>query len=235
MVEERRPGRDQLGSSVGRVTQPRGLPASAPARVAVRLRAVPDGPLALLHAGPDALYVDLDGRALGVIGRHAWQVPCALRTRLDVLPRVSRAEVVGGVLHLDGTPVVVGRVVRTEVPVRPLDLATTELDAAALVGSGSGLTPYGDDVVCGYLAAHRAAGRTTTDLDAEVTRLLPRTTVLSATLIECALRGEVLPEVADLLAAWGTAAAPAAEAALLRVGSSSGAGLLEGARMALAA
>lgn len=217
------------------MTQPRALPASAPARVAARLRAAPDGPRAVLHAGPDALYVDLDGRALGVVGRHAWQVPCALRTSLDVLPDVSRAQVVGGVLHLDGRPVVVGRVVRTEVAVRPLELATTALDAAALVGSGDGLTPYGDDVVCGYLAAHRAAGRATTILDAEVTRLLPRTTLLSATLIECALRGEVLPEVADLLTAWGTPAARDAEAALLRVGSSSGAGLLEGARLALAA
>lgn len=203
--------------------------------MAARLRTAPDGPRRVLHAGPDALYVDLDGRALGVVGRHAWQVPCALRTRLDVLPDVSRASTQGGVLHLDGRPVVVGRVVRTEVAVRPLDLATTALDAAALVGSGAGLTPYGDDVVCGYLAAHRAAGCSTADLDAEVIRLLHRTTVLSATLIECALRGEVLPEVADLLAAWGTPAAPVAEAALLRVGSSSGAGLLEGARMALAA
>ncbi|GEP35113.1 hypothetical protein NSZ01_28810 [Nocardioides szechwanensis] len=217
------------------MTQPRPVPASAPRRVAARLRAAPDGARRVLHAGPDALYVDLDGRALGVVGRHAWQVPCALRTRLDVLPDVCRAEVIGGVVHLDGRPVIVGRVVRTEVPVRPLHLAGTTLDAAALVGSGDGLTPYGDDVVCGYLAAHRAAGRATTNLDAEVTRLLHRTTVLSATLIECALRGEVLPEVADLLAAWGTPAAPAAEAALLRVGSSSGAGLLEGARMALAA
>lgn len=217
------------------MTHPLALPASAPARVAARLRAATDGPRRLLHTGRDALYLDLDGRALGLVGRHAWQVPCALRTRLDVLPRVSRAEVVDGVLHLDSTPVVVGRVVRTQVPVRTVDVSDTAIDAAALVGNGAGLTPYGDDVVCGYLAAHRAAGSPTSDLDAEVTALLPRTTVLSATLLECALRGEVLPEVADLLVAWGTAAAPAAEAALLRVGSSSGAGLLEGARTALAA
>ena len=224
-----------LRSSVWTVTQPLAIPAGAPARVAARLRAANDGPRQVLHAGSDALYVDLDGRALGVVGRHAWQVPCALRTRLDVLPDVSRAAIVGGLLHLDDRPVVVGRMVRTEVPVRPLDLSGTPIDAAALGGSGAGLTPYGDDVVCGYLAAHRAAGRTTDDLDAEVTRLLPRTTMLSATLLECALRGEVLPEVADLLTAWGTPAATAAGAALLRVGSSSGAGLFEGTRLALAA
>ncbi|MFA6300408.1 MAG: DUF2877 domain-containing protein, partial [Nocardioides sp.] len=154
------------------MTQPRAIPASAPARVAARLRAAPDGPLSLLHTGRDAVYVDLDGRALGVVGRYAWQVPCALRTRLEVLPEVSRAEVVRGVLHLDGMPVIVGRVVRTDVPLRPLDVAGTPIDVATLVGSGAGLTPYGDDVVCGYLAAHRAAGLTTDGLDAEVTRLL---------------------------------------------------------------
>jgi hypothetical protein len=162
-------------------------------------------------------------------------VPCALRTRLDVLPAVRSASVRGGVLHLDDRPVTVGRVVRTEVTVRALAVSGNPVDAPALVGSGAGLTPYGDDVLCGYLAAHRAADRPTDDLDAEVTRLLPRTTVLSATLLECAMRGEVLPEVADLLDAWGTDRAADAETALLRVGSSSGAGLLEGARWALAA
>ncbi|WP_167736185.1 DUF2877 domain-containing protein [Nocardioides sp. 503] len=217
------------------MTQRPAIPASAPDRVAVRLRAAADGTRALLHTGPDAVYVDLDGRALGVVGRHAWQVPCALRTRLDALPAVRSAAVVGGVLHLDDVPVRVGRVVSAQVGVRPLVLSGAVVEPATLVGSGAGLTPYGDDVLCGYLAAHRAAGRATDDLDAEVTGLLPRTTVLSATLLECAMRGEVLPEVADLIAAWGTPAAAAAAAALLRVGSSSGAGLLEGARWALAA
>lgn len=224
-----------MPSSVWFVMPPRAVPASAPARVAARLRAAPDGPLPLLHTGADAVYVDLGGSALGVVGRHAWQVPCALRTRLDALPAVRSAAVVDGVLHLDGRPVVVGRVVRTEVTPRPLDVSDRRVDPAALVGSGEGLTPYGDDVLCGYLAAHRAAGSATDELDAEVRRLLPRTTVLSATLLECAMRGEVLPEVATLLTAWGTPAAAAAEAALLRVGASSGAGLLAGAREALAA
>nr|WP_227463590.1 DUF2877 domain-containing protein [Nocardioides lijunqiniae] len=224
-----------LRSSVWTVTQRPAIPASAPDRVAARLRSAPDGPLALLHTGSDAVYVDLDGRALGVLGRCAWQVPCALRTRLDELPDVRSAAIVGGVLHLDGVPVRVGRVVSAGVAVRALALSHRRLDPAALVGSGAGLTPYGDDVLCGYLAAHRAAGSATDDLDAQVSDLLPRTTVLSATLLECAMRGEVLPEVGDLLTAWGTAGAADAEAALLRVGSSSGAGLLEGARLALAA
>ncbi|MCD4525408.1 DUF2877 domain-containing protein [Nocardioides sp. cx-173] len=217
------------------MTRPRPIPAAAPARVAARLRDAPDGPLPLLHTGRHAVYVALGERALGVVARHAWQVPCALRTRLPALPDVRSASVLAGVLHLDAAPVVVGRLVQTSVTVRSLRLAADRVDPAALVGGGGGLTPYGDDVLCGYLAALRAAGHPTERLDAEVMRLLPRTTVLSATLLECALRGEVLPEVAALLAAWGTPAAAAAEAALLRVGSSSGAGLLEGARLALAA
>ena len=36
---------------------------------------------------------------------------------------------------------------------------------APLVGRGDGLTPLGDDVVCGWLAAHRAAGVPTADVD----------------------------------------------------------------------
>ncbi|MCD4534201.1 DUF2877 domain-containing protein [Nocardioides sp. cx-169] len=217
------------------MTRPRPIPAAAPARVAARLREAPDGPLPLLHTGRHAVYVVLGERALGVVGRHAWQVPCALRTRLPALPDVRSASALAGVLHLDGVPVVVGRLVQTSVAVRTRRLTADPVDPGALLGRGGGLTPYGDDVICGYLAAHRAADHSTESLDAEVIRLLPRTTVFSATLLECALRGEVLPEVAALLAAWGTPAAAAAEAALLRVGGSSGAGLLEGARRALAA
>ena len=36
--------------------------------------------------------------------------------------------------------------------------ASTPADVAALLGRGDGLTPYGDDVLCGWLAVHRAAG-----------------------------------------------------------------------------
>ena len=47
-------------------------------------------------------------------------------------------------------------------------------------GRGEGLTPLGDDVVCGWLAAHRGAGTPTPEVDDAVRRLLPRTTTLSA-------------------------------------------------------
>ena len=66
-----------------------------------------------------------------------------------------------------------------------------------MLGRGDGLTPLGDDVLCGWLALHRAAGVPTPDVDAEVrAEHLHRTTLLSATLLDCALHGEVMPEFA---------------------------------------
>jgi hypothetical protein len=263
------------------VTPPPEIPVSAPARVRDRLRAAPDGALTVVHPGRHAVYLDLDGWCVGVVGSRAAAVPCAVRVAapdLGVLGAGS-AHVRGGVLHLGGTPLRVGRIVDAGVP--RLDLAATlralavtvttpatpaapdapdspaapaapqgpvvelvdaawgpgPLDAdavARLVGRGDGLTPLGDDALCGWLALHRSVGEPTPALDAAVRAALPRTTLLSATLLDCALRGEVLPEFAAYLTALGTPAEPARAAALAAIGHTSGAGLLHGARRALA-
>jgi hypothetical protein len=105
---------------------------------------------------------------------------------------------------------------------------------AALIGRGDGLTPLGDDVVCGWLAAHRAAGVPTDDVDAAVRRLLHRTTTLSAGLLECALAGEVADLVGSYLRALGTPGVDAARTALEGFGRSSGLGLAHGIDLALA-
>ena len=208
-----------------------------------RLRAAPDGARRVLHRSPHAVYVDLDGRCVGVVEPAAAQVPCALRTGtrgLEGLPARS-AEVRGGVLHLDGRPLVVGRLVDVQVPALPAlrgrAVAPAPLDPAevrALVGAGEGLTPYGDDVLCGWLAVHHAAGVAAQEVTDAVRALASRTTVLSATLLDCATRGEVLPPFAAWLRAVGTPAELRAAAALTAVGHTSGRGLLEGARRALA-
>jgi hypothetical protein len=101
------------------------------------------------------------------------------------------------------------------------------VDVASLVGRGDGLTPYGDDVLCGWLAVTRAVGIPTPEADASVRALAGTTTLLSATLLECAMAGEVIPAFAAWLA--GTGSASAVEC----IGHSSGRGLLEGARLAL--
>ena len=105
--------------------------------------------------------------------------------------------------------------------------------ASSLVGAGPGLTPLGDDVLSGWLAAHRAAEAPTPRSDEVVRALLPATTLLSATLLDCALAGEVLPELGAWLAALGTPDEELRLARLRAVGATSGAGLAEGARLAL--
>jgi hypothetical protein len=253
------------------VAPPPELPVSAPARVRDLVRAAPDGVLTVVHPGRHAVYLDLDGWCLGVVGSRAAAVPCAVRVAAPELGALGTgsAHVRGGVLHLDGTPLRVGRIVDARVP--RLDLAATlralagavtapdvppappvppavaelvdaawgpgPLDAAAvarLVGRGDGLTPLGDDALCGWLALHRSVGEPTPAVDAAVRAALPRTTLLSATLLDCALRGEVLPEFATYLTALGTPREQDRAAVLAAIGHTSGAGLLHGARRALA-
>src|SRR4051794_31476144 len=203
------------------------MPVSAPPRVAAHLRGAPDGPVRLLHRGPDAVYVEVAGRCVGVVGTRATAVPCALRTALDRLPDVVGASVAGGVLHLDGEPLVVGRLVDVSVPFLPMTGTPGAIDVAALVGRGDGLTPYGDDVVCGWLAVTRAAGVRTPEVDAAVRSLAGTTTLLSATLMECAMAGEAVPE----FVAWLAGTGPVED--VEGIGHSSGRGLVEGARLAL--
>ena len=203
------------------------IPVSAPPRVAARLRTTDDGPAPVLHRGPDAVYVDISGWCVGVVGTRATAVPCALRSRLDRVPDVAAASVRGGVLHLDDVPVVVGRLVDVRVPRLPLTGRPGPVDVSALVGRGDGLTPYGDDVLCGWLAVTRGAGIETPAVDAQVRSLAATTTLLSATLLECAMAGEVVPEFAAWLA--GTGPVEAVE----RIGHSSGRGLVEGALRAM--
>jgi hypothetical protein len=202
--------------------------------VAAHLRSSADGPVRLLHRGPDAVYVDVGGRCVGVVGTRATAVPCALRTSLDLLPDVSHASVRAGVLHLDEQPLVVGRLIDVTVPRLARSGGPGAIDVAPLVGAGDGLTPYGDDVLCGWLAIHRAADVATPEVDEAVRGLWHRTTLLSATLLDCAMHGEVIPEFAAWVATLGTAAEEERAAALAVVGHTSGRGLLEGATRALA-
>jgi hypothetical protein len=181
----------------------------------------------LVHRGPDAVYVDVAGRCVGVVGTRATAVPCALRTTLGRLPDVATASVRGGVLHLGKLPVVVGRLVDVAVPRLPLTGTPGAVEVATLIGRGDGLTPYGDDVLCGWLAVTRAAGIETPEVDDRVRSLAATTTLLSATLLECAMAGEAVPEFVAWLA--GTGPVEAVE----RIGHSSGRGLVEGARLAL--
>jgi hypothetical protein len=238
------------------------LPVAAPPRVAAWLRSAPDGPVPVLHACADAVHLDVAGRCVSLVGPHGPGLPVALRCKVPSgsSSRPATAYVEGGILRWGGRALVTGRLVDVRAPrfdaawvpkaspavamgsprsravglvaFAPGVSATT---VASLVGRGDGLTPLGDDVVCGWLAAHRAAGVPTDDVDAAVRRLLPRTTTLSASLLECALAGEVADPVAAYLRSLGTPGHDAARAALEAFGHSSGLGLAHGLDLALGA
>lgn len=261
----------------------RAVAVSAPVRVAEHLREAPDGPVRVLHRTATALYLEIAGRCVGVVGPEAAQVPCALRIGVGVSPTSVLAVeplspyVERGTLYLTGHPLRIGRLVDVRVPridpsrvLRAASPATAvarpprpaaggaglaahsavvaaaplaelpdlppRLDAEILgdlVGNGGGLTPLGDDVLCGWLAVLVATDRLTGAVAEDVRGVLDRTTVLSATLVECALHGEVLPEFAAYLDALGTPDESTATYALTRIGHTSGAGLWWGARHAL--
>ena len=103
----------------------------------------------------------------------------------------------------------------------------------ALVGAGRGLTPAGDDVLCGLLLGLRLAGRVDAValLWAAVQGRLGGTTTLSAALLTEAADGYAVPQVVELASALGRGAAPAAVVAageVAAVGHSSGRDLLAG-------
>lgn len=219
----------------------------------------PDRAGTVVHAGAHAVYVDLDGECLGVLAASASAVPCGLRTLVRRLPATAVGQVclVGsGRISLGTAQAHVGRVVDCAVPRIDGDRAQVHLSAPdldglpgpalaqlgaadpscvpALVGFGGGLTPLGDDVLAGWLAAMVAAGHAGRCAVADETaRLAPtRTTLLSATLLACARRGDVLPEYAALVGALGRDHRLELER-LCAVGDTSGRGMLLGLSLAL--
>ena len=234
-------------ASVWRVI-PRQIPVAAPTLVRQRLLEAVDGPRAVVHASATAIYVDLDGWCIGVVSTTATRVPCALWSTLPDLGAYADRPVVvrSGALLLGDDEVRITRLadprattvgphrqargaMPLDLPDLPADGRLTDVHLDRLIGRGPGLTPLGDDVLAGWFATRAALGEPDPVLAGAVRRRLGVTTLLSATLIDCAVRGEALPE----LAAWLAAPSPATRDALLAVGATSGAGLLTGASLAL--
>jgi hypothetical protein len=243
---------------------PSAIPVAAPPRVAAWLRAAPDGPVAVLHRCADAVHLDVAGRCVGLLSRGAPGLPQSLRSDTPAMSSsgVRTAYLEGGILHWGALALVAGRLVEVRAPridsarvpgteaspagaadfprSRSAGLAALppRVDAetvASFVGHGEGLTPLGDDVLCGWLALHRAAGVPTTAVDDAVRRVLDRTTALSAALLDCALHGEVADPVADHLRALGGPREVVTRHRLTRLGHTSGGGLAHGIDLARAA
>ncbi|MGW5860653.1 DUF2877 domain-containing protein [Streptomyces sp. NPDC055239] len=103
----------------------------------------------------------------------------------------------------------------------------------ALIGRGPGLTPSGDDILCGALLARHATGRPVGALAAAVRGAEARTPLVSAALLRHAVRGECVPQVADVIRGLGRDE-PLDLAPLLAVGHHSGADLARGIATGLA-
>ncbi len=203
------------------------------------LPAVTVGAPALVGAGS----VELEGFHLTVVPKDGTQ-----------LPRLPR-EALAGAAHLlrptaDSDALVAATAaLLPAASLRRLAAADVGADAGAQVGAvtellglGPGLTPLGDDVLCGWLALQSAvhpAPAGAAEVRDAVRDLAPtRTTTLSATLLTCAADGATVPEFHTLIA--GLAAHDRAQVrrgvdALVRIGATSGAGLVLGTALGLTA
>lgn len=126
---------------------------------------------------------------------------------------------------------------------RTRDTDAAERAALRLLGLGPGLTPSGDDVLCGVLATcHALLGADTAlapiaaRLQAVTEHAFRRTSFVSAALLRHAARGEVIPELAALLEALEQEADLGRPlSTLLAVGHHSGSDLARGVATTLAA
>ena len=190
-----------------------------------------------------AVLVELDGRVMSLFGPGATAVPNGLRVAGDLpaLPVGGPATSGNGQLRLPGVDIVVTRIWPTRVPRTDVDpgrlellteliegtdaglavptTAATTADELAnrLVGFGPGLTPAGDDLLCGVLVGRRAAGNDAgaAELGAAVRRALSdprRTTAFSAQLLRLAAAGHACLEVLAVLTALRRGAARPAPA-----------------------
>lgn len=202
--------------------------------------AVPCGARTSLPGLPDGLLDESVAR-VGE-GRFALDGIDVVVTRTvdAAVPRLDGSRVPTAERRLDAA--VGGRVrgVRAELPGDALDgLVAGRADVVpALLGRGSGLTPVGDDVLAGWLATVVASSAATgTAVAGEVGRLAPgSTTLLSSTLLACARRGDVIPQFRAVLLDLGDPGEGELSGsvdALLRVGHTSGAGMVLGTLLAL--
>jgi hypothetical protein len=222
----------------------------------------------VVAAGPLAAYVDVGGRLVAVVTAGAVRLPCAVVVPAGpvVAPTAVGAgalwlgdEPIARVgrwfdprvrfLSVETVAMATVSTDRTRDALLPADAVDRFADALGagdalgavrpVLGRGTGLTPAGDDLIAGALAALRAfAAPLAAPLGAAVLDLAPeRTTRLSAALLAAADEGAVIPEAAAVLRALAGLGEPgAALDRLVAVGHTSGAflaaGLLIGARLA---
>ncbi|EGJ73843.1 hypothetical protein STTU_1054 [Streptomyces sp. Tu6071] len=170
------------------------------------------------------------------VGTTPWSAPrvhglLAAGARADRLAELARAVRARPLDPACATPL---RVLRRAL--RENDDEAVRRAARTLLGRGPGLTPSGDDILCGVLLAAHALGTPAPGIAAEVTApdAVARTPLVSLALLRHAVRGECVPQAASLLR--GLAAPyPLDPDPLLAVGHHSGTDLARGLLAGLAA
>lgn len=171
-------------------------------------------------------YVDFDGYVLALTPPTAPRMPDGIACDVRV-QRGDRVLIGAGAVQVGSQSVTAGPVWDPVPRVRVrlnCDLRIG-LDFANLAGRGPGLTPYGDDLLAGYVAGRVLWGLDDLPAVAIAETAARRTTSLSATLLRHAARGE-LPEPAHKLLECGD------PAPLINFGHSSGCGLMLGLAIA---
>jgi hypothetical protein len=177
------------------------------------VRSVSSGVIDLLRgprrqgAGLGRNYVDLGDSVLAIVPPGLPRMPNGIQADVDV-PAGTPVEVgdgrlvVAGAVLLDGLD---GVPVWNAVPEPRVQLYCAEPfvpDPYELAGRGEGLTPMGDDLLCGYAAGLVLWHGRRAEAEEIAAIAAPRTTGLAATLLRHAARGE-LPEPAHALVERG--------------------------------
>lgn len=242
-----RGGSPRSGGRIGKVAwQGKGVEVDhrAGAVVSFVLAPLVDGPrqeLTVVHRTSSVEQLaDRDGRVVACItSPGSLRLPHAIAVARP--PRTTSSIFVGdGVLDREHQRIPVARWWRPARPNQPSLRARVRDDVAEAcvrrwrrtIGLGDGLTPYDDDVLCGTLATLQAARHPQAvhlSHGIAAAPLEDLTTAASAGLLRQAAAWWCLDEVAAVLTALVTGLGlPEAEAALHRIGHSSGRGLSEG-------
>lgn len=198
----------------------------------------------VLAAFPTALYLHHPERGLlPLVTADALALPTAWRLP-DSSTRmrwgVAAGDVIESLDHCILLPAGPVRAVRTWRPARVRRSGSYAVElppswAADRLGGGRGLTPEGDDEICGALLV-AFAGHDTSIADAVLPQL-DRTTALSASLVRAAAQGYAVPALVaytDARLSGNRAAAGAARHAVDDIGHTSGPALIRGVEIAIA-
>jgi hypothetical protein len=173
-------------------------------------------------------YIDLGDRVIAITPPGAPRMPNGIECEVSV-PRGTPVRLGSGRLQI-ADQAIVPWATWDPLPSPRVRFATDIAlvpDPILLAGRGPGLTPAGDDILAGYAAGLVLFAGRVDEARLIVERAAPRTTLLSATLMRHAARGE-LPEPAHSLLEDGD------PMPLLAFGNTSGRAILLGLALASA-